>query len=190
MARTYGHFKPSGRGAAIVPGRTFFVRGLSSKRSTGLVGCGQSRWPCALGRAGRVARKREGDGGTPRGRWRVLAVLYRPDRIRRPRTALPCRPIAGNDGWCDAPHDRNYNRAVGLPYPASAERMWRDDPLYDLVVVLGYNLWPRRRGLGSAIFMHVAREGFKATEGCVALRRRDLLRLVALARRGIDIVIG
>jgi L,D-peptidoglycan transpeptidase YkuD (ErfK/YbiS/YcfS/YnhG family) len=105
-------------------------------------------------------------------------VLYRADRVRRPATGLPVRPIAEGDGWCDAPADRNYNRPVQHPYPASAERLWRADHLYDLIVVLSHNGSPRMRGGGSAIFMHIARPGYAPTEGCIALRHEHLLRLV------------
>lgn len=150
---------------------------------------GTLRWKghvvdCVLGRAGIRRDKREGDGATPAGRLAMRAVLYRPDRVRRPRTRLPVHPIAVGDGWCDAAGDRNYNRPVRHPYTASAERMWRDDGLYDLVVVLDYNLAPRRRGRGSAIFLHVARPGYAPTEGCVALARSDLERLIAAAGPG------
>ena len=107
-----------------------------------------------------------------------LRVLFRADRLPRPRTALPVQRIGRADGWCDAPGDRNYNRPVRHPYPASAERLWREDALYDVVVVLGHNQRPRLRGAGSAIFMHVARPGYLPTEGCIALRRDHLLRLL------------
>jgi len=95
---------------------------------------------------------------------------------------LPVRPIDRDYGWCDAPGDRNYNRLVRHPYPASAERLWRPDALYDVVVVLDHNVRPRVRGHGSAIFMHVARPGYAPTEGCIALRREHLL--VLLSRLG------
>jgi L,D-peptidoglycan transpeptidase YkuD (ErfK/YbiS/YcfS/YnhG family) len=148
------------------------------------------RFPCALGRAGCRARKREGDGATPIGQWRLRAVLYRPDRMRRPLTSLPTRAIRRHDGWCDASADRNYNRPVRLPYPASAERLWREDALYDVVVVLDYNECPRVHGRGSAIFMHVARPGYAPTEGCIALARAHLLclleRLPARAAIGVQ----
>jgi L,D-peptidoglycan transpeptidase YkuD (ErfK/YbiS/YcfS/YnhG family) len=134
--------------------------------------------PCALGSAGPVRHKREGDGGTPLGRHRVLGAFYRPDHIRRPRTALKLAPIRQSDGWCDAPADRRYNRPVRLPYPASHERMWRDDHLYDLVLDLSWNRSPVIPGRGSAIFLHAAQPGFCPTEGCVAVDRRALLRLV------------
>ena len=154
------------------------------RRTRGIACLGQAVWPCALGSGGIVARKREGDGGTPLGRLRFREVLYRPDRVRRPRTGLPIRELRVSDGWCDTPGDRNYNRPVRLPYPASAESMWRTDRLYDVVAVLGYNDRPRSMGRGSAIFMHVARPSFAPTEGCVALALDALLELLARCDRG------
>ena len=165
------------------------VRSLSAAARTGVASIGALRFPCALGRSGRRAVKREGDGASPIGRWPARQVFYRPDRIARPMTGLPVRRIAPSDGWCDAPHDRNYNRRVRLPYAASAEEMWRGDGLYDLVVELGYNDRPRRRGCGSAIFMHVAREGYEPTAGCVALERVHLLRLLRRMRTGTHVII-
>ncbi len=150
---------------------------------------GPLRLACALGRSGCRATKREGDGATPMGRWRLVEVLYRPDRVRRPSTRLPLRPIHPTDGWCDAPVDRNYNRGVRLPYPASTERLWREDELYDIVVVLDHNLRPRVRGHGSAIFMHVARPGYRPTEGCIALSAPDLRRVLARVGRGAVVVV-
>jgi L,D-peptidoglycan transpeptidase YkuD (ErfK/YbiS/YcfS/YnhG family) len=105
-------------------------------------------------------------------------VLYRPDRLLRPQARLPLATIRPNAGWCDAPGDPNYNRAVAHPYPASAERLWRKDGLYDVIAVLGYNDRPRVRGRGSAIFLHVAASGYPPTEGCIALGRAHLLRIL------------
>jgi len=105
-------------------------------------------------------------------------VLYRADRVSRPLTALPVHALRPGDGWCDASGDRNYNRLVSLPYPASAERMWRDDALYDIVVVLDHNTRPRLRGKGSAVFLHLVREDYAPTEGCIALKSHDLRLLL------------
>lgn len=157
----------------------FTVTALSPASRRGRLRLGALEFPCALGRGGSRVRKHEGDGATPIGRWEVLDVLYREDRVVRPATRLPLRRIGRSDGWCDAPGDRNYNRPVRHPYPASAERMWREDGLYDVVVVLGHNQRPRLRGAGSAIFMHVARPGYTPTEGCIALERPHLLRVLA-----------
>jgi L,D-peptidoglycan transpeptidase YkuD (ErfK/YbiS/YcfS/YnhG family) len=152
---------------------------------------GRLAWPerrvrAALGRGGTMAAddKREGDGASPLGTWPIRRVLYRPDKGPPPKTALPTAPIAPDDGWCDAPEDARYNRPVTLPYPASAERMWRDDNVYDLVVVLGHNDNPVVPGLGSAIFLHLAREDYRPTEGCVALAREDLEALLEVAKPG------
>lgn len=158
------------------------VRGLSACRRQGRVHAGWAVMPCALGQAGRRAIKREGDGATPVGTFRPVCVYYRPDRLPRPCTGLPLRALRHDDGWCDAPTDRNYNRPVRHPYPASAEAMWRADHLYDLVLVIDHNRRPRVRGAGSAIFLHLAREGFAPTAGCVALRRPDMIRLIARLR--------
>jgi len=142
---------------------------------------------CAVGKAGAIAadEKREGDNQSPIGVWAMREVWYRPDVYPEgPKTALPIRATRPDDGWCDAPCDPNYNRPVSLPYPASAERMWRDDHVYDLVVILGYNDDPPVAGMGSAIFMHLARDGYPGTEGCVALARADLEGILAAARPG------
>jgi L,D-peptidoglycan transpeptidase YkuD (ErfK/YbiS/YcfS/YnhG family) len=163
---------------------TAVVSGLAAALARGTVRLGGLAWTCALGRAGRRTGKREGDGATPVGCWQVAGVLYRRDRVRRPPTGLPARPIRPDDGWCDAPADRNYNRAVRHPYPASAEPLWRGDHLYDVVVVLRHNWRPRVRGGGSAIFVHVARPGYAPTQGCIALKHEHLLRLVQRLRPG------
>ncbi|MCU0839275.1 MAG: L,D-transpeptidase family protein [Rhodospirillales bacterium] len=140
---------------------------------------------CAIGRGGLERHKREGDGATPVGRWPLRRVFYRPDRrAAPPLTALPVAVIGEADGWCDDPGDAAYNRPVRLPYPARHERLWRDDGLYDLFAVLGYNDDPPLPGLGSAIFLHVARAGFAPTEGCVALTLADLEALLAAAAPG------
>jgi L,D-peptidoglycan transpeptidase YkuD (ErfK/YbiS/YcfS/YnhG family) len=144
----------------------------------------------ALGRGGIRTLKREGDGGTPRGSFPVRDVLYRADRGMAPRTRLFSHAIRDGDGWCDDPADANYNRPVKLPARRSAEGLKRADPLYDVVIVVGYNDCPRVRGKGSAIFIHLARPGFTPTEGCVALSRRDLGLLLAHLRPHSRIVIG
>lgn len=142
---------------------------------------------CAVGKSGVIASadKREGDNKSPLGVWTMREVWYRPDIYPQgPLTALPTRATRPEDGWCDAAGDPNYNRPVTLPYPASAERMWRDDSVYDLVVILGHNDAPPVPGMGSAIFMHLAREGYPGTEGCVALARADIEAVLAVARPG------
>ena len=136
--------------------------------------------PCAVGRSGAVAAelKREGDGATPCGRWPVRAALLRPDRVGAPETRLPWRWLRPADGWSDDPADPVYNRPVRHPHDVSSEKLWRDDSLYDAIVVLGHNDTPPVAGLGSAIFLHCWNEA-RPTEGCVAIERERLLTLVA-----------
>jgi len=128
--------------------------------------------------------KSEGDGATPVGCFPLRLVFYRADRMGAPTTNLPVTAIAPDDGWCDDPGHRLYNRPVKLPFEASHERLWRDDGIYDVIVVLGHNDDPPRPGLGSAIFLHLARPDFAPTEGCVALARQDLLDLLRRCRPG------
>ena len=138
---------------------------------------------CALGRSGIVNDKREGDGGTPTGVLPLRRVFYRADRIVAPQTALPLDTLERDDGWCDDPADDAYNQHVKLPYAASCEALWREDRVYDVIVVLGHNDDPIVRGAGSAIFLHVARADYGPTEGCIALGLADLEHLL----RSIDI---
>ncbi|SDN34746.1 L,D-peptidoglycan transpeptidase YkuD, ErfK/YbiS/YcfS/YnhG family [Methylobacterium phyllostachyos] len=176
MRRRFG-----GQAAGVrVTVREIRVRAVVGNRSRGQLLVGPAVIPCALGAGGIVSDKREGDGGSPRGRFRLRGGAYRPDHLRiRPRTALPLRATRPGDGWCDDRRDRRYNRPLPLPAPGvSAEAMWRDDGLYDVVIDLDYNRGPIRKGRGSAIFLHIARDGYRPTEGCVALARADLLRLI------------
>ncbi len=142
---------------------------------------------CALGKSGISPAKREGDGATPVGRWPLRRVLYRADRGPQPATALPVAAIQPDDGWCDDPTHPDYNRPVPLPHPASCETLWRDDELYDILVVMGHNDDPPVPGLGSAIFLHCAKPGYPPTQGCVALAKDDLRALLAVARPGDEL---
>lgn len=146
----------------------------------GFLSAGHLRLACSIGRTGIKARKREGDGATPRGAWRLVRLLRRPDHLRFLPSALSSAFIRPNDGWCEVPADRNYNRPVRLPYPASHESLWRQDHLYDAVVVLDHNQVPRRRHGGSAIFLHLMRPDGGPTQGCVAVSRQSMRKLLAL----------
>jgi L,D-peptidoglycan transpeptidase YkuD (ErfK/YbiS/YcfS/YnhG family) len=131
--------------------------------------------PVALGRGGILANKREGDDGTPRGRFRLLRLWYRDDRGARPRTLLAARAIARDDAWCEDPADRRYNRPIKA---SGGDHLRRDDALYDLVIEIDHNTRPRIAGRGSAVFVHVARPGFGPTAGCVALEKGRLRLLL------------
>jgi L,D-peptidoglycan transpeptidase YkuD (ErfK/YbiS/YcfS/YnhG family) len=151
---------------------------------------GAGRYRCALGRGGLARDKREGDGATPLGSWPMRRLLYRADRLALPPTGLAVQAISPDDGWCDDPAAPQYNRPIRFPLAARAERLWRDDGLYDLVVPLGYNDDPIRLGAGSAIFLHVARPDYGPTEGCVALAMADLLAILRDAGPGSRVIVG
>jgi L,D-peptidoglycan transpeptidase YkuD (ErfK/YbiS/YcfS/YnhG family) len=158
-------------------------------RSRGFLLAGGAVFPCALGRSGVRVAKREGDGGTPRARLPLRRVFFRADRLPRPRTLLPVRAIRPRDAWCDDLSDRRYNRLIDRPPGEAEERLTRDDYLYDVIVELGWNDAPVRRGRGSAIFWHLARPGFTPTAGCVAVRGEVFARLLPrLARHCVLVV--
>lgn len=140
---------------------------------------GAARHRCAIGKGGVSPNKREGDGATPVAIMALRRLWWRKDRIAQVRCALPMMAITPDLGWCDDPAHAEYNRPVRLPFAASHERMYRGDGLYDLVVELGWNDAPPKPGHGSAIFMHIARENYEPTEGCIALARADLTALLA-----------
>ena len=166
------------------------VHKRSGTKTRGILRAGNFAFPVALGRSGILANKREGDGGTPRGRFRLKQLWWRQDRISRPRTALPTRAIRPDDAWSEDPSDRRYNRPVRRQPGETGDRLMRDDDLYDLIIELDHNDRPRIAGRGSAVFIHVARDGFKPTAGCIAFRRNDLLRLLERLGPRTQIVIS
>lgn len=148
--------------------------------------------PCALGRAGLIAAadKQEGDGKTPAGTYPFQRVFFRPDKMAAPVSTLDAIPVSADLGWCDDTKSPHYNKLVRLPFGAAHEKMWRDDTLYDLVLVIGHNDSPPVPGRGSAIFVHLAKEGFAPTEGCVALAKPALLAFIRLIKPGDQLIIG
>ncbi len=148
----------------------------------GLLRFDDREFRCAIGKNGVVSAdaKTEGDGKTPAGTWRLRYVMYRSDRRASPHTDLPVTTISFSDGWCDDPTHPDYNRLVRLPFDASHEKLFRDDGLYNLIVVLGHNDDPTVPGKGSAIFMHIARPDYTGTEGCVALGEKDLETILSM----------
>lgn len=153
---------------------------------------GARQYRCAIGRLGVIDEKhgREGDAKTPRGRFQLRYGFYRPDRVSLPETALTMRRLQPDDGWCDAPGDRAYNLPVRLPYPASAERLWRDSPVYDVILVLSHNDSPPQPGLGSAVFLHIARNNYRPTLGCVAIAPADMYAILPKLVPQMDVEIS
>jgi len=154
------------------------VRRRPGMLAAGLLMAGGSSIPVALGRNGILANKREGDGGTPRGRFRLLRLWWRADRSPRPPTRLPVRRIAKDDAWCEDADDRRYNQPLKLAMTANGDRLWRADHLYDFIIELDHNTQPRIARRGSAVFVHVARPGLRPTAGCVALPAPRLRKLL------------
>lgn len=165
------------------------VRRQPNLRSQGWLTAGNTVFRTALGRSGIKASKREGDGATPSGWFHPVRLWWRADRLIRPRVFLPVRRIGPDDAWCEDPRDRRYNRPFRRSANEPGDRLRRTDGLYDLIVEIDHNTRPRVAGRGSAIFIHVARQGFAPTAGCIALTRNELFRLLLRLSRKTRIVI-
>ena len=163
------------------------VRTAPLKINRAIVQLGHLTFPAAIGRNGRTARKREGDGRSPISVTHLLHGFYRGDRMSAIRTALPMQRTRKSMLWCDEPGNPNYNRLVKAPFAPSHEDMMRTDGLYDVCLVLDWNVTSRSRNRGSAIFMHMIRPGYEPTAGCVALHPRDMRRVLPHLRKGTKI---
>jgi L,D-peptidoglycan transpeptidase YkuD (ErfK/YbiS/YcfS/YnhG family) len=146
--------------------------------------------PVALGRGGIRANKREGDGGTPRGVFHPRKLWWRADRHTRPRTFIAAHAIRPEDAWCEDPDDRQYNRPIRLTREEAGDRLTRKDHLYDFIVEIDHNTSPRVAGRGSAVFLHLARENFGPTAGCVSMTQGAMRHLLRRLGRKTKIVIG
>ena len=167
--------------------KTILVRPAPGRKTRAIVQVGPLRLPAAIGRAGRTSRKREGDGATPIAAMPLLSGFLRGDRLSRPQSLLPLQHIRPAMLWCDAPGHASYNRLVRAPFKPSHEEMRRADELYDICLVLDWNVTSRRRHAGSAIFFHLIRPGYEPTAGCIAVARRDMLRILPHLRRGTTV---
>jgi L,D-peptidoglycan transpeptidase YkuD (ErfK/YbiS/YcfS/YnhG family) len=154
------------------------LRTKPGNRQQGWLSTGPHVFKVAIGRSGIKADKREGDGATPAGRYRLVRLWWRSDRIPRQRTTLPVRRITAADGWCEDPSDRRYNRPVRMLPGQPGDRLQRGDALYDLIIEIDHNQRPRVSGRGSAVFIHVARENMAPTAGCVSMPAGTLRRLL------------
>jgi len=175
--------------AVTRPIKTLHVRAISAKAQAGLLQAGGLAIPCRIGRTGRTCLKREGDGATPVGSFKLVQGYYRQGHFIRKPSLLPQRPLKQSDGWCDESADRNYNRLVRLPYPAGHEELFRNDGIYDVVITLDHNQRPRVKKLGSAVFFHLNRDAKSPTAGCVAISRADMARLLPRLSRKTRIVV-
>src|SRR5262249_12752325 len=175
--RDKGKMGPRKRG---ILGQIAVIRVASrpAARARGWVAVGLQRIPVALGRSGIAANKREGDGATPRGSFRLVRLWWRADRGPRPLTLLPTRRIKHDDAWIEDPNHRGYNRPIRRAPQEPGDRLWRNEHLYELVIELDHNSRPRVAGRGSAVFIHIARPGFGPTAGCVAMEHKRLAGLL------------
>ena len=148
------------------------------------------KFRCALGKAGIKKKEKEGDNITPKGIFEITRIYYRADKIKNITTRIKKVKIKKNIGWCDDPNSNFYNKQIKLPSEYSHEKLYRRDNLYDLVLVLNYNINPIIKNKGSAIFLHIAKDSYKKTKGCIALKKKHLILLISKIKKNIKIKIG
>jgi L,D-peptidoglycan transpeptidase YkuD (ErfK/YbiS/YcfS/YnhG family) len=136
------------------------------------------KFRCALGKAGIKRKVKEGDNITPKGIFKITKIYYRPDKIKDIVTPIKKIKIKKSIGWCDDPNSIHYNKQIKLPSKFSHEKLYRNDNLYDLILVLNYNTNPIVKNKGSAIFLHITNDSYKKTKGCIALKKDDLIQLI------------
>ena len=148
------------------------------------------KFRCALGEAGIKKKEKEGDNVTPKGIFKITSMYYRPDKIKNIITAVKKIKIKKNIGWCDDPNSNFYNQQISLPNKFGHEKLYRKDSLYDLILVLNYNVNPIIKYKGSAIFIHVAKKNYKKTKGCIALKKKHLIELISKIKKNTKIKIN
>ena len=148
------------------------------------------KFRCALGKGGIKIKKREGDNITPKGSYKIVKVYYRKDRIKKISTRIKCYYIKKNMGWCDDPKSKKYNKLIKLPTQYNHEKLYRKDNIYDLILVLNYNMRPVIKNKGSAIFIHVANKNYKPTQGCISLKKQDLTKILSLLTKKTKVLIN
>jgi L,D-peptidoglycan transpeptidase YkuD (ErfK/YbiS/YcfS/YnhG family) len=148
------------------------------------------KFKCALGKSGIGNKKIEGDNITPKGVFNIIKIYYRKDRVKKLSSKFKLIEITKNMGWCDDPKSRKYNKLIKLPNKYSHEILYRKDNIYDLILVLNYNIKPTIKNKGSAIFIHVAKKNYKKTAGCVALKKANLIKLINTLSKNVSIKIN
>jgi len=147
------------------------------------------KFRCALGKSGIGNKKMEGDNITPRGIFKIIKIYYRKDRLKKLSSKYTLIEIKKNVGWCDDPKSRKYNQPITLPNKYSHEVLYRKDNIYDLILVLNYNIRPTIKNRGSAIFIHVAKKNYKKTAGCIAIKKNDLISLIKEINKNTKVII-
>ncbi len=148
------------------------------------------KFRCSLGKAGVGKKLIEGDNVTPKGTFRIIKIYYRKDRIKNLYSHFKLIRITKNMGWCDDPRSKKYNQLIRIPSKYSHEKLYRDDSLYDLVMVLNFNMKPTIKKRGSAIFIHIKKDNYKKTKGCIALNKKNLLTLARMITKNTKVVIN
>jgi L,D-peptidoglycan transpeptidase YkuD (ErfK/YbiS/YcfS/YnhG family) len=148
------------------------------------------KFRCALGKAGIKKKEKEGDNVTPKGIFKITRLYYRPGRIQNITTTLKKIKIEKNMGWCDDPDSNFYNKQISLPNKFGHEKLYRNDNLYDLILIINYNTSPIIKNKGSAIFIHIAKKNYKKTKGCIALKKKDLIELISKIKKNTKIKIN
>ncbi len=148
------------------------------------------KFRCAIGKAGIKKKEKEGDNITPKGIFKITNIYYRSDKIKNIETPIKIIKIKRNMGWCDDPHSIHYNKQIKLPSKFSHEKLYRKDNLYDLFLVINYNTNPIIKNKGSAIFLHITKDSYKKTKGCIALKKEDLIQLISKIRKNTKIKIN
>ena len=159
-------------------------------KKTGYLQYKNLKFRCALGKAGIKKKEKEGDNVTPRGTFKITSVYYRPDRIKNIITKIGKIKIKKNMGWCDDPDSHFYNQQISIPNKFNHEKLYRNDNLYDLILVLNYNTNPIIKNKGSAIFVHIAKKNYKKTKGCIALKKKHLIELISKIKKNTKIKIN
>lgn len=157
---------------------------------SGHLKCKDLKFKCALGRAGVSEKRKEGDNITPKGTYKIIKIYYRKDRIKKISSKFKLIKIEKNMAWCNDPNSQKYNQLIKLPSKYTYERLFRKDNVYDLILVLNYNINPIVKNKGSAIFIHIAKKKYKKTAGCVGLKKSDLIKLIMIIKKKTKVIIN
>ena len=148
------------------------------------------KFKCALGKSGIGKKRIEGDNITPKGTFKIIKIYYRKDRIKKINSIFKLIEIKKDMGWCDDPESKKYNQLIKLPSKYRHEKLFRNDRIYDLIIVLNYNMSPVIKNKGSAIFIHIAKNNYNKTKGCIALKKKDLIEIISKIKRNTKIIIN